>query len=654
MNSSRPASTAPGPPAGLSGLLVDGVASRRKRDRLRRQRRSRRRRRQHGRHQHRPRPARRRRAGATKSLSAPTPLGSGAYFGEDRSTVGLSSDLTQSVLWSNQPLAGAASPAGTNLYLRRADGSMVALTKAGAPKFSAGGELSGASLDFSRLFIVSTVKQVANDPVNGGNTYEWANGNLKLVTLPPRRDAGARRRLPARGRPAGGLRRRHSGPLQGGRPPRSLPARQRPGNQERLRLGSAPSRTPRPPRRSVGIAADGSQALFTSHSELTEDANTGTTSGVPNDQGADLYSYDVGSGELTDLTVDANPADVGAGADVEGVLGASRNADYVYFIATGNLAPGATSGAAKPLRRARRRDRLRRHRPDRRPGGLSLLRHPRRSPRRLHVGRRADRLRQRRQDRGLQVQPTAAASSALRAARAGNRRPATPRSPAGRSPTTAARLFFQSTDAVLPQAQSALSNVFEYAGGETFLLTPGTAPRPSSPAPAPPATTSSSPPSKLWPPKGQGPVFGIYDARVDADVPPVQARTECQGEGCRGAPTLPPQIASPGSAKFEAPGTITAPKSKLIRGAKTTLRLALPERGNLSVVGRGLKPVKEDRLWDWSRSPSPSARAPTKGDRGRASSKPTPKSSSHPPSGALSRAETALKFISAAKGRGGK
>ena len=77
-------------------------------------------------------------------------------------------------------------------------------------------------------------------------------------------------------------------------------------------------------------------------------------------------------------------------------------------------------------------------------------------------------------------------------------------------------------------------------------------------------------------------------------MPPVQARTECQGEGCRGAPTLPPQIASPGSSKFEAPGTITAPKSKLIRGAKTTLRLALPERGNLSVVGRGLKPVKED------------------------------------------------------------
>ena len=95
-------------------------------------------------------------------------MGSGAYFGEDPSTVGLSRDLSQSVLWSNQPLAGGASPSGTNLYLRRADGSMVALTSAGAPKFSAGGELSGASQDFTRLFIVSTVKQLPCRPGQRG------------------------------------------------------------------------------------------------------------------------------------------------------------------------------------------------------------------------------------------------------------------------------------------------------------------------------------------------------------------------------------------------------------------------------------------------------------------------------------------------------
>ena len=96
---------------------------------------------------------------STKSLSAPTPLASGTYFGDASSTVGLSTDLTQSVLWSNQPLAGGASPAGTNLYLRRADGSIVALTKVGALGLDPGGELTGASRDFTRLFLVSTVKQ---------------------------------------------------------------------------------------------------------------------------------------------------------------------------------------------------------------------------------------------------------------------------------------------------------------------------------------------------------------------------------------------------------------------------------------------------------------------------------------------------------------
>ncbi len=103
---------------------------------------------------------------------------------------------------------------------------------------------------------------------------------------------------------------------------------------------------PNPPAEAVsaGISADGQTVLFTSANELTEDANTGESGGVPNDAGSDLYSYDVASGELTDLTVDTEPADVATGADVEEVLGASPDAAYVYFVARGKLATGATSG----------------------------------------------------------------------------------------------------------------------------------------------------------------------------------------------------------------------------------------------------------------------------------------------------------------------
>jgi hypothetical protein len=586
----------------------------------------------------------------TKSLSAPTPLGSGAYFGEDRSTVGLSDDLTHSVLWSNQPLAGPSSPAGTNLYLRRADGSMVALTKAGAPKFSAGGELSGASVDFSRLFIVSTVKQDVSDPVNGGNTYEWAGGSLKLVTyLPGETPAPGGGYLPEGALPAVS----GDGSLALfkalGLPDLYL----RVNGQETKNVSASVRTVPdaTTPVESVGIAGDGSQALFTSHSELTEDANTGTTSGVANHQGADLYSYDVGTGNLTDLTADANPADLATGADVEGVLGASQNADYVYFVAAGDLAPGATSGQRNLYVEHGGAIEFVGTDPTGDPGqGYPFYV----TPDGLHAAFMSA--------EGQTGYDNAGKTEVYKYSYGAGLECASCR-PSGEAPTGDAsisgralsddgsRLFFQSTDAVVPQAQSSLSNVFEYAGGETFLLTPGTG------AAAFLAGASASGDDvfiatfEVLADKGQGPVFGIYDARVDADVPPVQARTECQGEGCRAAPTLPPQIASPGSAKFEAPGTITAPKSKLIRGMKTTLRLALPEHGDLSVVGRGLKPVKEAASGTvtvtLALSPTAEKRRARKGFF-----KTNAEVLFTSGTGALSRAETALKFVT--KNRRGK
>jgi hypothetical protein len=588
----------------------------------------------------------------TKSLSAPTPLGSGAYFGEDPSTVGLSSDLAQSVLWSNQPLAGGSSPGGTNLYLRRADGSIVALTKTGAPKFSAGGELSGASLDFTRLFVVSTVKQLPADPVNGGNTYEWAGGNLKLVTLLPGE-------APA---PSGGYLPEGTLPVVSddgklalfkavGLPDLYL----RVNGQETKNVSASQRTVPdaTTPAESVGVAADGSEVLFTSHSELTNDANTGRTAGVPNHQGSDLYSYDVGTGKLTDLTADANPADVAAGADVERVVGASRNADHIYFIAAGDLAPGAASGG---------RNLYVEH------GGVIdfVGSDPTGDPGQGYPfyvtpdGRHAAFMSVEGQtgydNAGKTEVYKYSYGSGLECAscRPSGEPPTGDASIAGRALSDdGARLFFQSTDAVLPQAQSALSNVFEYVGGETLLLTPGAG------AAAVLAGASASGDDvfiatfEVLTDKGQGPVFAIYDARVNADVPPLQASTECQGEGCRGAPTSPPQLASPGSAKFEAPGTITAPKSKVIRGSKTTLRLALPERGDLSVVGRGLKPVKEAASGTvtvtLALSPTADKRRLRKGFF-----KTNAEVLFTSPSGSLSRAETTLKFITSSKGRGGK
>jgi hypothetical protein len=96
-----------------------------------------------------------------------------------------------------------------------------------------------------------------------------------------------------------------------------------------------------------GATPDASRVIFTSPNELTDDANTGRNgSGESTDAGNDLYEYDLETGELNDLTADSNPTDEAAGANVLGVVGSSEDLTDVYFAATGNLAPGATSGAA--------------------------------------------------------------------------------------------------------------------------------------------------------------------------------------------------------------------------------------------------------------------------------------------------------------------
>jgi hypothetical protein len=83
-------------------------------------------------------------------------------------------------------------------------------------------------------------------------------------------------------------------------------------------------------------SGEGSFVYFTSSERLTNDSTAG-----PVDQ--DLYQYDTDTGVLSDLSVDPN---VGETANVRGVLGSgeSEGAPYVYFAAGGVLAEGASAG----------------------------------------------------------------------------------------------------------------------------------------------------------------------------------------------------------------------------------------------------------------------------------------------------------------------
>jgi hypothetical protein len=85
-------------------------------------------------------------------------------------------------------------------------------------------------------------------------------------------------------------------------------------------------------------SANGSRVFFASRSELTDDANTGPADNAPN-----LYEYDLETGVLSDLTVDTNAGDT-EGAALLGLVDASEDGSYVYFVAEGVLAEGAVSG----------------------------------------------------------------------------------------------------------------------------------------------------------------------------------------------------------------------------------------------------------------------------------------------------------------------
>jgi hypothetical protein len=89
----------------------------------------------------------------------------------------------------------------------------------------------------------------------------------------------------------------------------------------------------------LGATPDGAFAFFKSGGKLTNDATTGEF-----DQGSDLYRYEA-AGEPGERLVDLTPStEAGGGARVLGLAGVSRDGSFAYFVARGQLAPGAQEG----------------------------------------------------------------------------------------------------------------------------------------------------------------------------------------------------------------------------------------------------------------------------------------------------------------------
>jgi hypothetical protein len=324
-------------------------------------------------------------AGSWQTTALTPPTTQAPTNGQAEVSYAFSEDLSRTILRVPLQQLTANAPAGVyNLFLRQPGGaySLVTANAPAEPPHS-GCTLcfeeedvpafAGASSDFSHVIFEASDSLVAGAPGGGvENLYEAVAEHVRLVGILP---DGA---IPEQGATAGGGIRvvsEHAHELahaisqdgarvlfeaaaDGGAPD--------PGQAGKTELydridgastvevsAPAPGANPSDCETLDGIcdpgsaqfwaaSDDGSLVYFTSKAALTKESNTGPEGpSGEEDAGNDLYRYDVETGALTDLTVDAANPD---GAGVQGVVGSSEDGSYVYFVAEGDLGGDAKSG----------------------------------------------------------------------------------------------------------------------------------------------------------------------------------------------------------------------------------------------------------------------------------------------------------------------
>ncbi len=300
----------------------------------------------------------------------------GAFHFEEPEYLGdFSSDLSQGIFRAWSPLGSAPNVDRVeNLYLRSdlrtaGGGTYTLLSNAFAPVGSDTDPLmnvvpprvAGSSSDFGHVIFESAYKLTADATADPGgpvyNLYDWDHGTLKLAgVLPDGSAAGAsiagqgasKGRYTERTISADGSRVFFTDNLATASVNGALYMRVNSATTVQINASERTdcadhnpcSGTPEPdPSGSLpatfGTASiDGSRAFFVSQEALTDNAPGGS---------GQLYMYDARKPDsdphnLSLLSVAHNPSD---SSDVQGVIGASDDGRYVYFIAKGQLVAGA-------------------------------------------------------------------------------------------------------------------------------------------------------------------------------------------------------------------------------------------------------------------------------------------------------------------------
>jgi hypothetical protein len=260
----------------------------------------------------------------------------------------LSADLNQALVASELDLTGGA-PAQSNLFVRTLSPPslrLVTALPAGEQLFWGAQSVVGAAGDFSRVYFKSTAGLTPDSSPGVQNLYEWDGAALRNVGILPGESAPAASGIAAVAGPtlhpvsADGSQVAFTAVPAGGGPAQLFLRR---GGSTVEASAPNPGVTPAVPGEAhfAGAAADGSSVYFLSSAELTADANTAGGASL------NLYRYDVAAGALTDLTVTAEatgPGFIDAEPERNHVV-VSPDGSSAYFVATADLAPGATAGA---------------------------------------------------------------------------------------------------------------------------------------------------------------------------------------------------------------------------------------------------------------------------------------------------------------------
>jgi hypothetical protein len=285
-----------------------------------------------------------------------TPVNSGTYppAGKGAPYDAFSPDLSRGLMLNGSPppvenpVPVGAPPRYINYYIRDngtggLEPLLTSLPSEGPSEFFA--ELFGNTPDLSHI-VIGTRASLSSEATrqNEGNLYEWTSGQFLPVNVPP--EAGHPGETTSGGALLGmGFNENHTISNDGKRVFWSQPGtellfvRSGLGTEHPITIQIDAARG------GVGpggrgefktASADGSKVFFTDRNRLTLDSTAGGDRAHQ-----DLYMFDIEQNRLSDLTIDGNPG----GAQVKGVLEASEDGSFVYFVADGALPDtGAVAG----------------------------------------------------------------------------------------------------------------------------------------------------------------------------------------------------------------------------------------------------------------------------------------------------------------------